>query len=627
MQAKRSVIPINASSNHLPVKRYLKRMRQQTRQAYTLTFSAVAILSLLSFQLGRPVQAATIQQKGRASTSAGGNNQKGSPSGKARWWQHAVFYEIYPRSFKDSDGDGVGDLNGITSKLDYLSGLGIDAIWITPFYPSPQVDFGYDVSDYEKVDPQFGTLADFDRLIKEAHQRRIKIIVDYVLNHTSDQHPFFVASRSSRSSPYRDWYVWRDPKPGGGPPSNWSSSFGPTAWTLDEKTGQYYYHRFYKEQPDLNWHNPEVEKRMFQTVRFWLKRGVDGFRLDAVNYLFEDPQFRDNPVKAELRPGSTTEHLQELKYNRDLPELHDVMMRLRTFTDRYDPNRLLIGEAYVADWDVLMRYYGPDNNELQLPFNFFLVMGKVKTSLDAAAFRSVINDSEKALRGRWTTYVLSNHDNPRAYDRYGDGQHNDQIAKLLATMLLTLRGSPFLYYGEEIGMVTTEPKTIEEVQDPVGKRYWPANKGRDGERTPMQWDPSPRAGFTTGQPWLKVPPTATERNVAVQAKDPASILNFYQDLIRLRRQSPAILDGDYMSIGDDPHIFAYRRWSAAQSMIVALNMSNESRTLRLDKGAMSGASGFRVVSSNLSTGKNQVVQTEVQLAPFEALILEALTKK
>jgi alpha-glucosidase len=554
------------------------------------------------------------------------NSRRRARSVKTPWWQHAVFYEIYPRSFKDSNGDGIGDLNGIMSKLDYLADLGIDAVWITPFYPSPQVDFGYDVSDYENIDPQFGTLADFDRLVREAHKRRIKIIIDYVLNHTSDQHAFFKASRSSRQSPYRDWYIWRDPKPTGGPPNNWSSSFGPVAWTLDEKTGQYYYHRFYSEQPDLNWHNPAVEKRMFQTVRFWLDRGVDGFRLDAVNYLFEDMQLRDNPVLPELRPGSTTEYMQELKYNRDLPELHEVMIRLRSFTDKYDPNRLLIGEAYVPKWEEMIRYYGPNNNELQLPFNFFLLMGKVKTSLDAAAFRTVIDESEKALKGRWTTYVLSNHDNPRAYDRYGDGRHNDEIAKLLAVMLLTLRGSPFLYYGEEIGMQTTEPQTIEEVQDPVGKRYWPANKGRDGERTPMQWDASRQAGFTTGRPWLKIPPTATERNVARQAADPSSILNFYRRLIALRRRSPALLDGDYLNLGNDPHIFAYRRRTPSQTMIVALNMSAESRSLPIDANALGGAKGLRVVFSNQSAPQSLEVREALRLAPFEATILEATAK-
>jgi alpha-glucosidase len=586
------------------------------------------VLSLTMIVLQLCCLTATAQPKpkgkGRAATSR--QQQQRARSGQAPWWQHAVFYEIYPRSFKDSDGDGIGDLNGITSRLDYLAGLGVDAVWITPFYPSPQVDFGYDVSDYEKIDPQFGTLADFDRLVAEAHKRRIKIIIDYVLNHTSDQHAFFKASRSSKNSPYRDWYIWRDPRPDGGPPNNWSSSFGPVAWTLDEKTGQYYYHRFYREQPELNWHNPAVERRMFQTVRFWLDRGVDGFRLDAVNYLFEDPQLRDNPVLKELRPGSATEHQQELRYNRDLPEIHPVMIRLRSFTDRYDPNRLLIGEAYVPKWEEMMRYYGPNNNELQLPFNFFLLMGKVKTTLDAALFRSVINDSEKALRGRWTTYVLSNHDNPRAYDRYGDGQHMDEIAKLLATMLLTLRGSPFLYYGEEIGMQTTEPQTIEEVQDPVGKRYWPANKGRDGERTPMQWDATAQAGFTTGRPWLKIPATASERNVAVQDREATSILNFYRRLIALRRRSPALLDGDYLSTGNDPHVFAYRRRTSAQTMLVALNMSGENRSLQLDANALGAAAGWRVAFSNRAASEGQEVKESLRLAPFEAVIVEARTK-
>jgi alpha-glucosidase len=548
-------------------------------------------------------------------------SQRARKSSGAPWWQHAVFYEIYPRSFKDSNGDGIGDLNGITMKLDYLADLGVDAIWITPFYPSPQVDFGYDVSDYENVDKQFGSLKDFDRLIAEAHKRRIRVIIDFVLNHTSDQHPFFVSARNSKSSPFREWYIWRDPKPDGGAPNNWASSFGPTAWTLDKKAGQYYYHRFYSEQPDLNWHNPAVEKRMFQTVRFWMDRGADGFRLDAVNYLFEDPKFRDNPVLPELRPGSTTEHQQELRYTRDLPELHDVMLRLRAFTDAYDANRLLIGEAYVPQTEVLMKYYGPIDNELQLPFNFFLVMGKVRTNLDASAFRDVINESEKALNGRWTTYVLSNHDIPRAYDRYGDGKHDDQIAKLTATMLLTLRGSPFLYYGEEIGMVTTEPKTVEEVQDPVGKRYWPANKGRDGERTPMQWDASARAGFTTGTPWLKIPSSATTRNVKNQSGDPASLLNFYRRLIQFRRGSPAILDGDYVSIGNDPKVFVYLRRTSNQTVVVALNMSGESQRFAFDGQGLGPSSMFRVKLSNEKSSENRLVKGELQLAPFEAVVL------
>src|SRR5215207_6680848 len=290
-----------------------------TLQSRHATIVALAVALLLSV-----VAAPHAEAQGRANARSRG----GTP-----WWKHAVFYEIYPRSFKDSDGDGVGDLNGITSKLDYLASLGVDAVWITPFYPSPQVDFGYDVSDYEAVDPQFGTLADFDRLIKEAHRRQIRVVIDFVLNHTSDQHPFFKEARSSKTSRKRDWYIWHDPKPDGARPNNWSSSFGPVAWTLDERTGQYYYHYFYPQQPELNWRNPEVEQRMFETVRFWLKRGADGFRLDAVNNLFADTGLRDNPVLPELRFGSTTEHEQEKKYNRDLPEVQDAMVRLRAFND------------------------------------------------------------------------------------------------------------------------------------------------------------------------------------------------------------------------------------------------------------------------------------------------------
>ncbi|HEX8687057.1 MAG TPA: alpha-amylase family glycosyl hydrolase, partial [Pyrinomonadaceae bacterium] len=457
-----------------------------------------------------PAQARTGSRRAPAAETAPG------------WWRRAVFYEIYPRSFQDSDGDGVGDLNGITSRLDYLRGLGVDAVWVTPFYPSPQVDFGYDVSDYEDVDPQFGTLADFDRLVREAHRRGIKVVIDFVLNHTSDQHPFFKESRSSKSSPKRDWYIWRDPKPDGSRPNNWSSSFGPVAWTLDEKTGQYFYHYFYPQQPELNWRNPEVERRMLETVRFWLRRGADGFRLDAVNYLYEDPQLRDNPVLAELRFGSTTEHEQEKKYNRDLPEVQDAVVRLRAFNDRVNPQSVLVGEAYVPRWEELMRYYGPADNGVHLPFNFFLVMEPARSQLKAPVFRDVVVRSEQALRGRWTTYVLSNHDIPRHYDRLGDGKHNEEVARLTATMLLTLRGTPFLYYGEEIGMLTTEPKTVEEVRDPVGRRYWPLRKGRDGERTPMQWDATANAGFSPGTPWLPVPPSAREKNVAAQARDAGS---------------------------------------------------------------------------------------------------------
>jgi alpha-glucosidase len=595
------------------------RLAPSTLLVFALLFAAAAPLRAAGTSPGSPPRSSQSPRSRAGSRRAA----KAGP----RWWQRAVFYEIYPRSFQDSDGDGVGDLKGITARLDYLRDLGVDAVWVTPFYPSPQVDFGYDVSDYEDVDPQFGTLADFDRLVREAHRRGIKVVIDFVLNHTSDQHPFFKEARSSKTSPKRDWYIWHDPKADGARPNNWSSSFGPVAWTLDEKTGQYYYHYFYPQQPELNWRNPEVEKRMLETIRFWLKRGADGFRLDAVNYLYEDPQWRDNPVLAELRFGSTTEREQEKKYNRDLPEVQDAMVRLRAFNDSVNPESVLVGEAYVPKWEELMRYYGPSDNGVHLPFNFFLVMEPARSRLQAPVFRDVIAASERALAGRWTTYVLSNHDIPRHYDRLGDGRHNEEIARLTATMLLSLRGTPFLYYGEEIGMVTTEPKTVEEVRDPVGKRYWPLRKGRDGERTPMQWDATAHAGFTNGDPWLPVPPGYRDKNVAAQVKDPGSLLNFYKRLIALRRRSPALLDGSYTAIGEDPHVYAYRRAAPGQTAVVALNMSAERRAFKLPPPAGSKPSAYSVaLSSRPAHGHGRAVSGELSLAPFEAVILTANTR-
>ncbi len=547
-------------------------------------------------------------------TSIGGFAQDSG----GQWWRKAVFYEIYPRSFQDTNGDGIGDLKGITERLPYLAALGIDAIWITPFSPSPQVDFGYDVSDYENVDPQFGTLAEFDKLVAEAHKRKIRIIMDLVLNHTSDQSEFFKQSRSSRESPYRDWYIWRDGKDGG-PPNNWSSEFGPTAWTLDQKTGQYYYHYFYTQQPDLNWRNPEVEKRMFDSVRFWLKRGVDGFRLDAINWLFEDPEWRDNPVLPEFRRGSKTEHQQEVKYNRDQPETHDVLRRLRQVAAEFGADRVLIGEIWVPSMAQLAEYYGANNDELQLPFNFFFT--KVP-KLDAALFRVEVDKAEKALQGRWTTWVLSNHDLVRAVNRFGDGRNdkkNDKkIEKLLATMLLTLRGSPFIYYGEELGMVTTPPKSREEVRDPVGKLYWPNEKGRDGERTPMQWTAGRNAGFTTGHPWLPVPPGAAKNNVASEESDPASVLNYYKRIIALRRASPALLNGDYTPLGDDPHVFAYRRHADGQTYVIVLNMSPEERKVSLGKPL---APSGKIVLDTDGPDHGTVEPWALHLRPYEALVI------
>jgi alpha-glucosidase len=527
------------------------------------------------------------------------------------WWKHAIFYEICPRSFKDSNGDGIGDLNGITSKLDYLADIGIDAIWITPFYPSPQVDFGYDVSDYENVDPQFGTLSDFDRLLAEAHKRNIKVICDFVINHTSDQHRFFLESKSSRTSPKRDWYIWRDPKPCGGPPNNWASMFGGSAWTRDDRTAQYYYHFFYAAQPDLNWRNPAVAKAMFDSVRFWLRRGVDGFRVDAIDTLFEDPLMRDNPKTGIARPDQVSEQI----HTNMLPENHSVFKQLRSVVDEFGPGRVLVGETYPPKIEDLLAYYGKVNDEFHMPFNFFLL---TQSKLDANAFRVTVSELEKTLQNRPINYVLSNHDNVRAFDKFGDGRHNDEIAKLLMLMLLTLRGSPFFYYGEEIGMKTTPPERIEDVQDPIGKVFWPNNKGRDGERTPMQWTSERNAGFSTAKKsWLPVPPNAATRNVATMEADRNSILNFFRNAVRLRRDSPAILFGDYKAIGQDPNVFAYRRTGGGQEIIVALNMSDKAQTLELDI-----KTPLKVLLSSIPFQKPMLGVTSIQLAPFAAVMIE-----
>src|SRR6202171_2625590 len=378
------------------------------------------------------------------------------PDGHA-WWQHAVFYEIYPRSFADSNGDGIGDLNGITSKMDYLHDLGVDAIWITPCFPSPQVDFGYDLSDYEAIDPMYGTLKDFDRLVGEAKKRNIRVILDFVVNHSSDKHKWFIDSRSSRTSKYRDWYIWRDGKGDNQPPNNWQSEFGVPAWTFDKATGQWYYNYFYPQQPDLNWRNPAVKDAMLEVTRFWYQRGVSGFRLDAVDTLFEDPKLTDNP------PFPGTDKFGrpnfERKYNTKLPEVHGALQDLRKVADQY--GAVLIGETWTRDISELKQYYGEHSNELQMPMD--LMFGTVN-KLSPPEFRRQIAAVDSA--GGWPVFVISNHDMARSYNRYGDGVHNDQIAKLMASLYLTLRGSPIMYYGEEMGMQNNDPTSKAEVRSP-----------------------------------------------------------------------------------------------------------------------------------------------------------------
>ena len=525
-----------------------------------------------------------------------------------QWWQHAVFYEIYPRSFADSNNDGVGDLNGIASKMDYLKDLGVDAIWISPCFPSPQVDFGYDVSDYEDIDPMYGTLADFDGMAGSAKKHGIHIILDFVVNHTSDQHKWFLDSKSSRTSAHRDWYIWRDGKGPAQPPNNWMSTFGGSAWKFDPTTNQYYYHFFYAQQPDLNWRNPVVKDAMFDVTRWWYKRGVSGFRLDAVDTLFEDPNLHDNPVL----PGKNAfgDPNEENTYNTKLPEVHDILRGLRAVAN--ENNAVLIGETWTADIAELNRYYGQGNDELQLPMDFlFTTVNK----LSPAEFRKQIAAVNSA--SGWPTFVISNHDIVRSYDRYGDGEHNDQIAKLMAGLYLTLRGTPIIYYGEEIGMKTTPPTRKEDVKDPIGRTGWPKEKGRDGERTPMQWDESENAGFSKATPWLPVPATYKTHNVADESKDPESVLTFYKKVLKLRHTNKALLDGDYVELnGNDQNVLSYLRAYKDQVVLVALNMSGAEQKVNFEISK----NGFSSAKALVATGKSSAKGDVVILEPYGVFI-------
>jgi len=531
------------------------------------------------------------------------------------WYQHAVFYEIYPRSFMDRNGDGIGDLNGIASKLDYLKALGVDAIWIAPCFPSPQVDFGYDVSDYKNIDPMYGTLADFDRLQKSGAEHGIKIILDFVVNHTSDKHPWFVDSRSSRTAPKRDWYIWRDGKGGGkhaGPPNNWISNFGGSAWQWDSTTKQYYYHYFYVQQPDLNWRNPAVVDAMFGTTEWWYKRGVAGFRLDAVDSLYEDPALKDNPVL----PGTNDfgDPKVENKYTLALPEVHTALQGLRTVANKY--NAVLIGETWTDNVAQLKPYYGAANDELQMPMDLLLT----KLKFSAPVFREHIDAVEST--GEWPVFVIGNHDIVRSWNRYGDGQHNDQIAKAMAAMFLTLRGTPIMYYGEELGMQNNDPTRRDDVKDPIGRSGWPKEKGRDGERTPMQWSGDANAGFTTGIPWNPIPVTYKTYNVADELQDPTSILNWYKKLLALRRSNPALLDGDYIGLNEkDPDVLSYLRKTKNEAVIGVINMSAAPQTVnfKLSKQRLSVKSAKTLLTTQPSLQNNSSI-AQLSLEPFAVYI-------
>ena len=530
------------------------------------------------------------------------------PSGTFHWWQRGIIYQVYPRSFMDSDGDGVGDLRGLLSRLDYLRWLGVDAVWISPIYPSPMKDFGYDVADYTAVHPLFGTLDDFDELVRAAHARDLKVILDFVPNHSSDRHAWFRESRSSRDNPRRDWYIWRDPAPGGGPPNNWLSCFGGSAWEFDERTGQYYYHAFLKEQPDLNWRNPEVVDAMLGVLRFWLDRGVDGFRVDVLWHLVKDEQFADNPRNPSWREGM--DPYQELvpAQTTDRPEVHDIVQRMRRLFDEYE-DRVLIGEIYLPV-ERLVRYYGADLQGAHLPFNFQLISAK----WDARHLARLIDEYESALpEGAWPNWVLGNHDQHRIATRVGPAQ-----ARVAAMLLLTLRGTPTLYYGDELGMRDV-PIPPERVQDPFEKNVPGRGLGRDPERTPMQWCADPNAGFTTGDPWLPLAEDFATVNVAAQRDSPGSMLSLYCRLIQLRRGEPALEVGRIEPVEAEGDLLAYvrRARSGEDEFLVALNLGSREQVLRLPPQA---AHGTIALSTQLDRG-GEAIDVELYLRPDEGLVV------
>ena len=482
---------------------------------------------------------------------------------KDAWWKTGVVYQVYPRSFQDSNGDGVGDLPGITARLDYLAALGVDAVWISPIYPSPMADFGYDVSDYCGVDPRFGTLAEFDALLAAAHARGLRVVLDFVPNHSSSEHPWFAESRRDRANPRRDWYVWRDPAPGGGPPNNWVSEFGGPAWTLDPATGQYFYHAYLPAQPDLNWRNPQVRDAMLDVLRFWFRRGVDGFRVDAIHHLFEDEQLRPNPPNPDWRPGMSPARAVIREWTMDQPEVQDAVAAMRRVADDAggDGGRVLIGEAYLP-FDRLMAYYGRDLGGFHLPFNFHLL----NTPWVPEAVADLVRRYEAALPpGAWPNWVLGNHDRSRLASRLGAAQ-----TRVAATLLLTLRGTPTVYQGEEIGMEDV-PIPPDLVQDPWERNVPGLGLGRDPVRTPVPWTAEPGAGFTTGTPWL---PVGAGVDVASQDADPRSLLSLYRALLRLRRAEPALHAGEIAAVAADGPVLGYQRRMDGCVLRVALNFGD-----------------------------------------------------
>ena len=535
------------------------------------------------------------------------------------WWKTGIVYQIYPRSFMDSNGDGVGDLRGICDKLDYLSWLGVDAIWLSPIFPSPMADFGYDVADYTDIYPLFGTLEDFDQLLHQAHQRNIRVILDLVPNHTSHQHPWFIESRSSRDNPKRDWYIWSDglPDPGTAsgrrPPNNWLAYFGGPAWTWDEPTQQYYLHLFLPEQPDLNWRNPTVRLAMYDTMRFWFERGVDGFRIDTIDRMLKDESLRDNPPDPDWKPGDNPTVKYMRVYSENRPGIHELIAEFRAVFDEY-PERVSIGEiAYSPNPRDIVGFYGTDERpELHLPFNFALQL----IDWNAVTVRHFVDTYEGILPlDGWPNYVLGNHDQMRLFTRFGDAQ-----GRVAAMLLLTLRGTPFIYQGEELGMHDGEVKP-EEFQDPQGVNI---GISRDYCRTPFHWTPGQYAGFSTARPWLPVASDYQTLNVEVEKNDPHSTLCLYRRLIDLRRANPALTVGTYRPLDSVDGTYVYLREHDGNRFLVVLNFSAEPKELDLSKLESATRGTSRVSTHMDDNGMERPVDlsTPLLLRPNEGLVIE-----
>ena len=484
------------------------------------------------------------------------------------WWREAIIYQVYPRSFLDTNGDGVGDLPGITAKLDYIASLGADIVWISPFFTSPMKDFGYDVSDYCDVDPLFGNLADFDALIARAHSLGLKIMIDQVLSHTAEAHPWFVESRKSRDNPKADWYVWADPRPDGNPPNNWLAVFGGSSWQWDTRRKQYYLHNFLVSQPDMNFHHPEVQQAHLDNLRFWLERGVDGVRMDACNFHFHDPQLRSNPAAANRDTATVSDvnpyGMQAHIYDKTRPENVAFLQKIRTLLDEF--GAISIGEVGADDSLGVMAEYTADGDKLHMAYSFNLLTPTVT----AAYIRAQVEEFEARVKGGWASWSVGNHDVARVTSRWGGGAPTPALAKLVLAMQLSLKGTPCLYQGDELAL-TEADVPFELLQDPYGITFWPEFKGRDGCRTPMPWDAdAPHAGFTSGEPWLPVDPAHVRSAASAQEQDPESTLNFARRIIAWRRLQPQLTRGEIVFFDAPEPVLALRRDLAGHPGLIAM---------------------------------------------------------